>query len=112
MSHSPTLVRAGTMRKSIIGSARPSLGVVACSIVSLTGLDNLALGPGLFDVFGYLSRMQQLIEFLDGLVIIISRVPSQHIGERRIISVFNDNRIGDIQAGIQEVVAVNDGRID
>src|SRR5699024_2904210 len=54
MSHSPTLVRAGTMRKSIIGSARPSLGVVVCSIVSLTGRDNLALGPGLFDVFGYL----------------------------------------------------------
>src|SRR5699024_9951250 len=112
MSHSPTLVRAGTMRKSIIGSARPSLGVDVCSIVSLTGRDKLALGPSLFDVFGYLIRMQQLIEFLDGLVIIIYRVPSQHIGERRIIRVFNDNRIGDIQAGIQEVVAVNDGRID
>src|SRR5699024_11117453 len=73
MSHSPTLVRAATMRKSIIASTRPSLGVVVCSIVSLTDRDNLALGPGLFDVFGYLIRMQQLIEFLDGLVIIIYR---------------------------------------
>src|SRR5690625_2857751 len=66
MSHSPTLVRAGTMRKSINGSARICLGVVVLS--GLTGWDDLTLGPGFFDVIGYLIRVQQLIEFLDSLV--------------------------------------------
>ena len=67
---------------ALLDRYRVAGGVYSGSLFALRSRDDFAFWPGFGDVFCYLIRVEQLIEFLDGFVVVVSSVQGQHVGVR------------------------------